>query len=73
VVVEIKAIDDALRPRTFRSWIFPGDPQFEAKAGRVLDLYARKFEGQTLGANEFVLSADEKACASDCTPSGAFE
>ncbi len=52
--------EDALRPWTFRSWIFPRDPQFEAKAGRVLDLYARKFEGQTLGANEFVLSADEK-------------
>lgn len=48
--------DDALR----LSWIFPRDPQFEAKAGRVLDLYAGKFEGQTLGANEFVLSVDEK-------------
>ena len=31
--------EDAIRPRTHRSWIFPGDPAFEDKAGRVLDLY----------------------------------
>lgn len=52
--------EDALKPWTFRSWIFPRDPDFEVKAGRVLDLYARKFEGQRLGPNEFVTSADEK-------------
>ncbi len=52
--------EDALRPWTFRSWIFPRDPDFEAKAGRVLDLYAGKFEGRRLGPNEFVISADEK-------------
>ncbi len=52
--------EDALKPWTFRSWIFPRDPDFEAKAGRVLDLYAGKFEGQPLGAHDFVLSADEK-------------
>jgi len=32
---------DALRPWTHRSWIFPRDPEFSRKAGRVLDLYAR--------------------------------
>lgn len=52
--------EDALRPWTFRSWIFPRDPDFEAKAGRVLDLYAGKLEGRRLGPNEFILSADEK-------------
>src|SRR5579859_4391216 len=52
--------EDALRPWTFRSWIFPRDPDFEAKAGRILDLYARQFEGRRLNANEFVISADEK-------------
>jgi len=52
--------EDALRPWTFRSWIFPRDPDFEAKAGRVLDLYAGKFEGRRLGPNEYILSADEK-------------
>ena len=35
---------DAIRPWSHRSWIFPRDPDFEAKAGRVLDLYARQWE-----------------------------
>lgn len=51
---------DALRPWRHRSWIFPRDPAFAAKAGRVLDLYARQWEGLALGPREFVLSADEK-------------
>ncbi|MGC1648623.1 MAG: hypothetical protein WA741_22625 [Candidatus Sulfotelmatobacter sp.] len=29
---------DALRPWQHRSWIFPRDPDFAAKAGRILDL-----------------------------------
>jgi hypothetical protein len=29
---------DAIRPWNFRSWIFPRDPAFEAKASPVLDL-----------------------------------
>ncbi len=36
------------------------DPDFEAKAGRVLDLYARTWEGKKLGPRDCVLSADEK-------------
>src|SRR6266568_9393522 len=32
---------DAIKPWRVRSWIFPRDPAFAAKAGRVLDLYAR--------------------------------
>jgi transposase len=32
---------DAIRPWRYRSWIFPRDPDFTAKAGRVLDLYQR--------------------------------
>jgi hypothetical protein len=51
---------DALRPWQHRSWIFPPDPDFAAKAGRVLDLYERVWEGTLLGANDFVISADEK-------------
>ena len=51
---------DAIRPWTHRSWIFPRDPQFEAKAARVLDLYAGCWEGKPLRKKEFVLSADEK-------------
>jgi hypothetical protein len=52
--------EDAIRPWYRRSWIFPRDPAFEAKAGRVLDLYHGVWEGAPLGANDFVLSADEK-------------
>ena len=52
--------EDAIRPWYRRSWIFPRDPAFETKAGRVLDLYHRVWEGAPLGANDFVLSADEK-------------
>jgi hypothetical protein len=51
---------DAIRPWTYRSWIFPRDADFEAKAGVVLDLYAREFGGKPLGDNDFVVSADEK-------------
>ena len=52
--------EDAIRPWKQRSWIFPRDPDFEAKAGRVLDLYARSWEGKKLGPRDFVVSADEK-------------
>lgn len=51
---------DAIRPWFHRCWIFPRDPDFAAKAGRILDLYARRWQGQLLGKNEFVISADEK-------------
>jgi len=52
--------EDAIRPWTFRSWMFPRDPDFEAKAARVLDLYAGEFEGSPLAKDEYVISADEK-------------
>lgn len=51
---------DAIRPWFHRSWLFPRDPAFEAKAGQILDLYGRTWEGAPLTANDFVLSADEK-------------
>ncbi len=52
---------DAIRPWRHRSWIFPRDPDFAAKAARVLDLYDRIWQGQSLGEDEYVLSADEKS------------
>ena len=52
--------EDAIRPWHHRSWIFPRDPQFAYKAGRVLDLYEGVWEGQPLGQNDFVICADEK-------------
>ncbi len=51
---------DALKPWRHRSWLFPRDPQFAAKAGRVLDLYAGWWEGAPLSPDDCVLSADEK-------------
>jgi hypothetical protein len=51
---------DALKPWQHRSWLSPRDPQFAAKAGRVLDLYAGRWEGAPLDPADCVLSADEK-------------
>ncbi|MFJ9153363.1 helix-turn-helix domain-containing protein [Streptomyces sp. NPDC102270] len=51
---------DALKPWRYRSWIFIRDPNFRAKAQRVLDLYARTYEGEPLGEDEYVISSDEK-------------
>ena len=52
---------DAIRPWRYRSWIFPRDPDFAAKAGRVLDLYQRIWDGRELAGDEYVISADEKS------------
>jgi hypothetical protein len=49
-----------LKPRQQRSWIFVRDPQFAEKAGRVLDLYQRRFQGRRLRPDEYVICADEK-------------
>lgn len=51
---------DAIRPWYHRSWVFPRDPDFAVKANRVLDLYARQWQGSELRDDEFVISADEK-------------
>jgi hypothetical protein len=51
---------DALQPWRSRSWLFPRDPQFAEKGGRVLDLYAGSWEGQPLQPEDCVISADEK-------------
>ena len=45
---------DAIKPWRVRSWIFPRDPAFAAKAGRVLDLYARTWDGEPLGEDDYV-------------------
>jgi hypothetical protein len=52
--------EDAIRPWNYRSWIFPRDPDFATKAGRVLDLYAGRWEGELLHPGEMVVCADEK-------------
>jgi hypothetical protein len=53
--------DDAIKPWQTRSWLFPRDPDFAEKGGRVLDLYARVFEGKRLRPDEYVICADEKS------------
>jgi len=50
---------DAIKPWLHRSWIFPRDPDFAAKAERVLDLYDRHWQGRRLRPDEYVISADE--------------
>lgn len=52
--------EDAIRPWQHRCWIFPRDAQFAVKAGRILDLYERLWNGKALRDDEFVLSTDEK-------------
>lgn len=51
---------DARKPWRHQSWRSPRDPQFAAKAGRVLDLYAGWWEGAPLAPADCVVSADEK-------------
>jgi len=52
--------EDAIKPWQYQSWIFIRDPHFAPKAGKVLDLYARTWDGKPLTDNEYVISADEK-------------
>jgi len=40
--------EDAIRPWQHRSWIFPRDPQFALKAGQILDLYQKVWDGHQL-------------------------
>ena len=52
--------DDAIKPWHHRSWISVRDPDFAGTAKRVLDLYARTWAGEPLGADDYVISCDEK-------------
>jgi len=51
---------EALKPWQYQSWIFIRDPNFAAKATRVLYLYARTYDGIALSPDGYVLSSDEK-------------
>ena len=50
----------AIKPWHYRSWISVRDPEFETKAGRILDLYAGVWDGEPLGPDDMVICADEK-------------
>ena len=52
--------EDAIKPWQQRSWIFPRDPDFLEKAGRVLDLYQGRWEGRLLEPGDCVICADAK-------------
>jgi len=52
--------DDAIRPWAHRTWIFPRAPDFQEKAGRVLDLYEGFWKGRPLAPTDCILSTDEK-------------
>ena len=52
--------ENVIKPWQYRYWLFPRDPDFVCKACVVLDLYAGFWEGQRLGLDEYLLSADEK-------------
>ena len=52
--------EDAIKPWLYRSWIFPRDPDFLEKAGRVLDLYQGRWEGKLLEPGDMVICADAK-------------
>src|SRR6266511_4360667 len=66
VVVDISASTvarwlaaDAIKPWQRRSWSAPRAPDFASKATVVLDLYARVWDGQPLGPDDYVLCSDE--------------
>ena len=52
--------EDAIKPWQHRSWIFPRDPDFTAKAGRILDLYGGRWQGELLHPGDYVVCCDEK-------------
>ena len=51
---------DAIKPWQYRSWIAPRAPDFATKAAVVLDLYARIWDDEPLGPDDYVLCSDEK-------------
>ena len=61
--------EDTIRPWTHLTWIFPRDPAFAEKAGRVLDLYHGQCQGKALRAADCVLSTDEKTSIQARRPS----
>jgi transposase len=49
-----------VRPWQYQSWIYPRDPDFEARAKVIVDLYQGYYQGEPLGAGDRVLSFDAK-------------
>lgn len=52
--------ENPVKPWRYQSWIFPRDPDFEAKATVILDLYQGFYQGKPLGPGDRILSFDAK-------------
>jgi len=49
-----------VKPWQYQSWIYPRDPDFEAKAKIILDLYQGFYRDEPLGPDDRILSFDAK-------------
>src|SRR5712691_10302421 len=49
-----------VKPWQYQSWIYPRDPDFEAKAKVIVDLYQGYYQGEPLGPGDRILSFDAK-------------
>jgi transposase len=49
-----------VKPWQYQSWIYPRDPDFEAKAKVIVDLYQGFYQDEPLGAGDRILSFDAK-------------
>ena len=52
--------ENPVKPWQYRSWIYPRDPDFAAKATVILDLYQGFYQGKPLGPGDRILSFDAK-------------
>jgi transposase len=52
--------ENTLKPWRYQSWIHPRDPHFREKAEAILGLYEGVWQGRRLGADDLIVSADEK-------------
>ncbi|MGH3596562.1 MAG: IS630 family transposase [Mycobacterium sp.] len=52
--------ENPVKPWRYQSWIFPRDPDFEAKAKVILDLYQGFYNGEPLQPGDRILSFDAK-------------
>ena len=52
--------ENPVKPWQYQSWIYPRDPDFEAKAKVILDLYQGFYGGEPLGPGDRILSFDAK-------------
>ena len=52
--------ENPVKPWRYQSWIYPRDPDFEAKARVILDLYQGFYGGEPLRPGDRILSFDAK-------------